>query len=130
MNEIAKRPWKAVMLLLAVFVAGGLVGGALAEWEPWEHDHRRDANGMVAHLTEELELTQAQADSITAVLDRWRPTMDSAWAEVRPRIETVRAQIRSDIAAQLTPDQQAKYEEMMKRHREPPKGPKPPPRTN
>jgi hypothetical protein len=85
---------------------------------------------MVAHLTEELALSPAQADSITAVLDRWRPQMDSAWAEVRPRIETVRAQIRSDIAAQLTPDQQARSEAMMKRHREPPTGPKPPPRTN
>lgn len=127
MNEMVKRPWKAVVLLVAVFVAGVLVGGALAEWEPWGRG--RDANGMVAHLTEELELTPAQADSITAVLDRWRPQMDSAWAEVRPRIETVRAKIRSDIAAQLTTEQQAKYEELMKRHREPPKGPPPPPRN-
>ena len=76
-----------------------------------------------------LDLTPAQGDSITAVLDRWRPQMDSAWAEVRPRIETVRAKIRSDIAAQLTVEQQAKYEELMKRHREPPKGPPPPPRN-
>jgi hypothetical protein len=130
MNEIARRPWKAVTLLLGVFIAGGLVGGALAKWEPWEHGPRRDANAMVAHLTEVLELSPAQADSITAILDRWRPQMDSAWAEVRPRIETVRARIRSDIAAQLTSEQQAKYEEMMKRHREPPKGPPAPPRTN
>jgi len=129
MNEMVRRPWKAVMLLLAVFIAGGLVGGAVAQWEPWEHAPRRDANGMVAHLTEELGLTPAQADSITAILDRWRPEMDSAWAEVRPRIETVRAKIRSDIAAQLTSEQQAKYEELMKRHREPPKGPPPPPRN-
>jgi hypothetical protein len=84
---------------------------------------------MMAHLTEELGLTEAQQDSISAVLERWRPQMDSAWAEVRPRIETVRARIRSDIAAQLTDAQRAKYEEMMKRHREPSKGP-PPPRSN
>jgi|SRR6478736_4749304 Spy/CpxP family protein refolding chaperone len=129
MNEMVKRPWKAVVLLLAVFVAGILVGGALSEWRPWGHGPGRDANGMVAHLTEDLDLTPAQADSITAVLDRWRPQMDSAWAEVRPRIETVRAKIRSDIAAQLTTEQQAKYEELMKRHREPPKGPPPPPRN-
>lgn len=130
MNEITRRPWKAVVLLLAVFIAGGLVGGALTKWEPWEHDRRPDANGMVARMAEELDLTQVQQDSITAILDRWRPQMDSAWAEVRPRIETVRAKIRSDIAAQLTTEQQAKYEEMLKRHREPPKGPPPPARTN
>jgi len=44
MNEIVRRPWKAVMLLLAVFVAGGLVGGAMAKWEPSGHGHGRDAN--------------------------------------------------------------------------------------
>ena len=129
MNEISRKPWKAMVLLAAVFVTGAVVGGAVTLWEPWGHDHGRNANGMIAHLTEELELTQAQQDSISAVLERWRPQMDSAWAEVRPRIETVRARIRSDIAAQLTDAQRAKYDEMMKRHREPPKGP-PPPRSN
>jgi len=129
MNEMVRRPWKAVVLLLAVFIAGGVVGGAFARFAPWGHGHGPDANGMVARLTEDLDLTPAQQDSITAVLDRWRPQMDSAWAEVRPRIETVRAKIRSDIAAQLTVEQQAKYEELMKRHREPPKGPPPPPRN-
>ena len=129
MNEIARKPWKALILLAAVFLTGAVVGGAVVEWEPWEHDHGRNANGMMAHLTEELGLTEPQQDSISAVLERWRPQMDSAWAEVRPRIETVRARIRSDIAAQLTDAQRAKYEEMMKRHREPPKGP-PPPRSN
>jgi len=129
MNEISRKPWKALVLLAAAFLTGAVVGGAVVEWEPWEHDHGRNANGMIAHLTEELALTEPQQDSISAVLERWRPQMDSAWAEVRPRIETVRARIRSDIAAQLTDAQRAKYEEMMKRHREPPKGP-PPPRSN
>jgi len=129
MNVISRKPWKAMALLAAVFVTGAVVGGAVVMWEPWGHDHGRNANGMIEHLTEELALTQAQQDSISAVLERWRPQMDSAWAEVRPRIETVRASIRSDIAAQLTAEQRSKYDELMKRHREPPKGP-PPPRPN
>lgn len=115
MNDMVRRPWKAGLLLLAVFFAGGLVGGAVGRMRlPMMQG--RDANGMIRHLTEELDLTAAQQDSIKAVLKRWRPTMDSAWAEVRPRIETVRASIRSDIAAQLDAEQRAKYEEMMKRH--------------
>jgi Spy/CpxP family protein refolding chaperone len=114
MNEIVRRPWKAGVLLLAVFLAGALVGGAVAHLRPSMPG--RDANGMLKHMTEELDLTQVQQDSIKAVLDRYRPAMDSAWAEVRPRIETVRARIRSDIAAQLTAAQRTKYEEMMKHH--------------
>ena len=120
MNDMVKRPWKAGVLLLAVFLAGALVGGVIARLRPSMTG--RDTNGMLRHLTEELDLTQVQQDSIKAVLDRYRPAMDSAWAEVRPRIETVRARIRSDIAAQLTPDQRAKYEEMMKHHGDPRQG--------
>jgi hypothetical protein len=41
---------------------------------------------------------------------------------VRPRIETVRARIRSDIADQLTAGQRTKYEEMVKRHDAPRQG--------
>jgi protein CpxP len=119
MNEIVKRPWKAAVLLIAVFLAGALVGGVVARLRP---PMGRDANGMLRHMTEELDLTQVQQDSIKAVLDRYRPAMDSAWAEVRPRIETVRARIRSDIAAQLTTEQRGKYEEMLKHHDAPRQG--------
>ena len=119
MNEMVKRPWKAGVLLIAVFLAGALVGGVIARLRP---PMGRDANGMLKHMTEQLDLTQVQQDSIKAVLDRYRPAMDSAWAEVRPRIETVRARIRSDIAAQLTAEQRTKYEEMMKRHDAPRQG--------
>ncbi|HWA41042.1 MAG TPA: periplasmic heavy metal sensor [Gemmatimonadales bacterium] len=117
MNEITKRPWKAVVLLLAVFLAGALVGGVVCRLRP-PMGGGRDPNGMIGHLTEELKLTQAQQDSIKAVLERWRPQMDSTWAEVRPRIETVRDSIRSDIAKQLTPEQRAAYEAMLARHHE------------
>lgn len=117
MTEMTNRPWKAWLLLLAVFISGALVGGAVGGLRrPMAPS--RDANGMVKHLTEELDLTPVQQDSIKAVLERWKPVMDSAWAEVRPRIETVRANIRSDIAAQLTTAQRAEYDEMIRRHTE------------
>ncbi|HVX89551.1 MAG TPA: periplasmic heavy metal sensor [Gemmatimonadales bacterium] len=117
MNEMVKRPWKAVVLLLAVFLAGGLVGGVVGRMTP-PMGGGRDPNGMIKHLTEELDLSPAQQDSIKAVLDRWRPRMDSTWAEVRPRIETVRDSIRSDIATHLTEEQRTKYSEMLQRHHE------------
>lgn len=117
MNEMTKRPWKAATLLAAVFLAGGLVGGAVARMLP-PPGPMRDTGGMLAHMTKDLDLSGPQQDSIRAILERYRPAMDSAWGEVRPRIETVRARIRSDIAAQLTPEQRSKYEDMMKRHDE------------
>ena len=78
MNDMVKRPWKAGVLLLAVFLAGALVGGVLCRLRP-SMMPGRDANGMMRHMTEELDLTQVQQDSIKAVLERWRPAMDSVW---------------------------------------------------
>lgn len=114
MNEIARRPWKAAVLLAVVFIAGGLLGAAVARMHP-PMGPPRDASGIVARMTQDLDLSAPQQDSIRAVLERWRPAMDSAWANVRPQIETVRARIRSDIAAQLTPEQRTKYDDMIKR---------------
>jgi Spy/CpxP family protein refolding chaperone len=117
MTEMTRRPWKAAVLLSVVFLAGGLLGGALARMMG-PMGPGRDPNAMLTHMTQDLGLTGPQQDSIRAILERYRPAMDSAWSEVRPRIETVRARIRSDIAAQLTADQRTKYEAMMKRHDE------------
>lgn len=117
MTEMTNRPWKAAVLLLAVFIAGALVGGAVMGRRP-PMGPTRGPDGMVRHLTEELGLQPAQQDSIRAVLERWRPAMDSAWTEVRPRLETVRARIRSDIAAQLNEEQRAQYEAMVRQHAE------------
>ncbi|HEU4570686.1 MAG TPA: periplasmic heavy metal sensor [Gemmatimonadales bacterium] len=125
MTGMLNRPWKAALLLAATFVAGGLAGGALCHLLPWGTPPGRDAGGIVKRLTDELGLTPAQRDSVRAVLERSHPAMDSAWAEVRPRIETVRARIRSDIAAQLTPEQRAKYDAMMQRREEPRRGTEP-----
>lgn len=122
MTGMTGRPWKAAVLLAVVFIAGGLLGAAVARMRP-SMGPARDASGIVARMTQDLDLTPPQQDSIRAVLERWRPTMDSAWATVRPQIETVRARIRSDIAAQLTPEQRAKYDEMIKRRDQARQGP-------
>jgi Spy/CpxP family protein refolding chaperone len=109
----------AVVLLVAAMSFGALIGGiavSVAEHRgvgPATHRHGRD--GFMARLTEELELTTAQQDSIRTVLDRHRPEMDSMWQEVRPRFDSVRTVMRGEIRAQLTSEQQAKYQQMIER---------------
>jgi hypothetical protein len=41
--------------------------------------------------------------------------MDSMWGEVRPRFDSLRTLVRDEIRSQLTPDQAAKYQEMIER---------------
>lgn len=109
----------ALLLLLAAFLAGGGLGlivgrnldrpgrGAMGSPGPGGHLER---------LTRELDLTPAQQDSVRLILDRHRPGFDSVWAATRPRYETLRASVRSDIRAQLRPEQQARYDSIIERH--------------
>ena len=106
---------RAAVLLAAVFLSGVLVGAgvfALSRGGPGGPHPRRD---FVEHLSHDLDLTPAQRDSVAAILQRRRTSMDSLWREVGPRFETLRVTVRSEIRSQLTPDQQRKFAEMNKR---------------
>jgi Spy/CpxP family protein refolding chaperone len=109
----------ATLLLAASFVLGGLVGGAATSFADRRghgggHGDRRRPS-FIEHLTEELQLTAAERDSVQAVLDRHQPAMDSLWQAIRPQFESERQAIRTEISALLTPAQQARYVTMMQR---------------
>jgi Spy/CpxP family protein refolding chaperone len=102
-----KSKWIAALLLVATFVLGALSGGAAVglsdrgtgEWRP-------PRGNMVAHMTEQLDLTVEQQDSVRAILEQYRETF-----------HTMREQIGSDIRGLLTPEQQEKYEAMTVNYR-------------
>jgi Spy/CpxP family protein refolding chaperone len=103
-----------VALLLATFVLGGLVGGAVTTMAD-RPAHRHQRPSFVERLANELDLTASQRDSIQAVLDRHQPAMDSLWQKMRPQFEAERQAIRSEITALLTPEQQTKYAALIQR---------------
>jgi hypothetical protein len=105
--------WKAGAMLALAVVVGGVGGSALTS--------RSDActaaattakapgEGFVALLTEELALTPSQQDSVRAVLAARQDAMDALWEEIRPRVDSVRTIIRSEIVPHLTAEQQPKF---------------------
>lgn len=109
----------AAGLLLAVFALGAVAG----HYGPSLVEHRaagasrlaRGLEGILTRLNTELQLSTTQQDSIRAILHRHGPAMDSMWREVRPRFDSLRDVVRSEIRSQLTPDQQRKYTEMNER---------------
>ena len=113
----------ATVLLVATFVLGGLIGGAFTSMaEKRSHkgpgpdvrrEHRRPS--YVDRLSEDLDLTIAQRESVQAVLDRHQPAMDSLWERFRPQFESERQGIRKEISTLLTAEQQAKYTGMIQR---------------
>ena len=108
----------ALLLLLAALLAGGglgLIAGRSLGGPERPGRHGSGPEGYLGRLTRHLDLTPAQRDSVRAVLDRHQPGFDSVWAESRPRFETLRARVRSDIRAQLTPEQQLRYDSMIAR---------------
>jgi len=107
----------ATLLLLVAFLLGTVAGaGVLAlSHRPPKPGHSQGASGYLSRLEKDLDLTPAQRDSVGAILKRFEPRMDSIWQDIRPRFETVRAEIRSNINAQLTPDQQRRYADLLER---------------
>lgn len=106
----------AGLLLVAVFVAGAIAGGAFeAAHLLGPRRPPRGPDGFVRHLADELSLSTPQQDSVRAILQRHKPQMDSAWAEMRPRVETLRETIRSEIAAQLDSAQRVKFDDLNRR---------------
>jgi Spy/CpxP family protein refolding chaperone len=107
-----------LLLLTAALLLGGGIGlitGMQVARQDRGHSHGRGPRGHVERLQRELDLTPDQRDSVRAILERHRPGFDSVWAESRPRYETLRDRVRSDIRAQLDPHQQRRYDDMIAR---------------
>ncbi len=112
----------AVLFLVATFAAGLAVGaGGRALWVRYASaaapERARGLDRMMDELNDELHLDPAQHDSVRAILQRHRTRMTAVWETVRPRFDSMRAQMDSDVARQLTPEQQAKYRDHVTRYR-------------
>src|SRR6266700_1837395 len=115
------KTW-AVVFLVATFAAGLAVGaGGRALWgrhaSAAAPDRGRGLGRMMVELTEELRLDPGQRHSVRAIVQRHRTRMTAVWETVRPRFDSMRAQMDSDVARQLTPEQQAKYRDHVTRYR-------------
>ncbi len=111
----------AVVFLVATFAAGLAVGaGGRALWVRYASaaaPERRGLDRMMDELNEELRLGPVQRDAVRAILQRHRTRMTAVWETVRPRFDSMRAQMDSEVARQLTPEQQAKYRDHVTRYR-------------
>jgi hypothetical protein len=112
---------RATLLLVAAFVAGGLIGGAtMMVADKARHENagtRTPRPGYAERLTTELDLTSEQRQAVEAILERHVPRMDSVWRALRnaPELDAVRQSIRDEIRSQLTVPQQERYQAMLDR---------------
>ncbi|MBI4420867.1 MAG: periplasmic heavy metal sensor [Gemmatimonadetes bacterium] len=110
----------AAILLIATFAAGAVVGGAAsAAWGGGRGrdgpDNRRREGGFAGVLQRELSLSPAQRDSVYAILRRHDPAMRAVWDAMRPRFDSIRARVNTDINGALSPQQQAAFQRFLAR---------------
>ncbi len=128
---------KAFILLLAVFVLGGVLGGLgtymAGHMRP---DHRRQR--AFEQMVREVGLTPAQQKEVKEILkqghQRWVAAFQQSQEQARPQYEAVHAYVRSRIRALLTPEQQPKFDAFLtqldaeRKAREQQQGPPRPPK--
>lgn len=115
----SKSKLMAVGLLAAMAVAGFAAGAATMSYAADQRGHGpRDRNERWSYsgmLQQELGLTDAERDSVRAIVRRHRPEMRAVFESVKPRLDSIQTRLRGEISAMLTPEQQRQYEALTAR---------------
>jgi hypothetical protein len=103
----------ALALLAGVFVAGVAVGAAVsaaASDTPRRDrgDGRREGS-YADRLARDLELSPVQQESVKAILERYEGPTEAIWADMRPRMDSIRSAIRGEIVGVLDSAQRQEY---------------------
>jgi len=127
---------KAALWVGAVFLLGAALGGVLgyltahhstsAANQPLSEPERRARR--LEQMTRELSLTPAQSQQLDGILKERHAESKAIHDQTDLQIEQVRKKGRDQVRAILTPEQQPKFEEFLKRLDEERKRNPPPPR--
>jgi Spy/CpxP family protein refolding chaperone len=107
----------AMMFLLGAVLVGGVLGFSADRILARERLCPRwgDMRAMRQRFGDDLGLTAAQRTVVDSILDARHRQMSAVLAPVRPRLDSISANARAQIARVLTPAQRAKFDEL---HRE------------
>ena len=109
----------AASLIAATFVAGAAVGTVVStawgDGSDSSSERRERRPSYSERLQADLGLTDAQRDSVVILLQQRQEAMQAIWQDTRPRFDSLRSQIRDDIAALLDGEQRAIFEAMIAR---------------
>src|SRR5258707_992622 len=114
---------KAALWVGAVFLLGAALGGVLgylfahrpvsAANPPLSESERRAKK--TAQLKSELALTPQQSQQVDTILDHWHSETKAIRDQSDAQIAAIRQKGRDEIRAILTPEQQPKFEDFLKR---------------
>ena len=117
------QPWKVIVVLLGIFVAGGVTGGFVTLRVVRERISNRPmpeewAPRHLKRLVDRLALTPEQQEQIRPIvrhnMEQLNRLRNQSLAETQMRIESM----QRDIAQKLTPEQRVAFEQMNRELRE------------
>jgi Spy/CpxP family protein refolding chaperone len=111
-----------VALTLIVVFALGAAAGVFGERYLMHKRDRRQAPDrtpfpLLEPVAKALGLTPGQQDKLREVFKRSDDRMKELDGQLHVRLREIRAQLKSEVAAVLTPEQNAKLEEMIQKER-------------
>jgi Spy/CpxP family protein refolding chaperone len=118
-----KWMWLTLLLTLILGMCLGILLDALVLGRDEGGDRRNQSRGdrterYKAKLENELGLTPDQMNELDRVLTSNREKADAFWKQSRESYNELRKEFRQAIRALLTPEQQEKYDEMVRKHDE------------
>jgi hypothetical protein len=119
-----KRRWVRTLLLCVVLLLCGMViGSGLTLHGIWRHvsnvmhNPEEVSKKITTRLTHKLNLTDEQAEQVGAIIEERHRNLNELRLETMPKIHAEFDRVDEEIAAILTPEQQAEWEEMRDRMR-------------
>jgi hypothetical protein len=111
--------WKTIGYAAAIFVTGGISGGALGVYEARTHLFSQPRDSEIAmrmheRLQKRLGLTDDQMSKIDPIIDSTASELHAIRMDTMERMNKVFDDSYAKVAALLTPDQKAKLDEMDK----------------
>jgi Spy/CpxP family protein refolding chaperone len=108
----------ALAFLLGALLVGGVLGFTADRVMAGERECvRLDRTAMRQRFAEELTLTPAQRAAVDSLLDKRHRDMTAAMDPIRTRLDSIRANTRSEIARLLDEEQRVRFERWMADHK-------------
>jgi Spy/CpxP family protein refolding chaperone len=121
---------RAYLYFILTLLLGVVVGGAgvfFYAWYSGHWPHRPDRQRLARRLTRELNLNATQVQQLTQILDETSKKFDDLRKQLDPQFDAVRKESQDRVRQILTPEQLAKFNEMVRRFEERRKRRGPPP---
>ncbi len=116
MKPARKWMWVSLVLTLIVGVGMGVAIDRLVLERDGRGGGRRDRGARLAErFNRELQLTSEQQAAVEAALASNRERAREFWSQSQASFETLRSEFRQDIRALLNPEQQERFDEMVRR---------------